>query len=189
LAYQNRVELKQQQVQGAIARQQQRAELAGRAPEVDVFANYQLLDDIVDEVGGRDGFAVGLRLEWSLFDGGAAKAAGDREAEGETIARANFVAIRNQIRLEVERAYSTLEANKRSIENAQLAIAAAREGVEVTRLQFESGTGSQTETVLATNDLERAKVNLARTILNYNRTLATLRQAVNLDASEREDDI
>jgi outer membrane protein TolC len=185
LAYKNRVELQQQLAQRRIAQQQRRIALADVRPQVSLFANYQVLDDFNDEFGLKDGYAAGARLRWNFFSGGAARFGAAQEDANRAIAETRFAQTRNQIRFQVEQAYKNLQANARSIQTASAALQQAQEGLEIARVRFQGGVGTQLDVIAAENDLTRADVNRLNAILNYNRALATLQRAVsNLSKSK-----
>lgn len=54
----------------------------------------------------------------------------------------------------------------------------AQEGLEIARVRFQGGVGTQLDVIAAENDLTRADVNRLRAILNYNRALAAIQRAV-----------
>ena len=185
LAYKNRVELQQQLAQRRIAQQQRRIALAAVRPQISLFANYQVLDDLNDEFGIKDGYAAGARLRWNFFDGRVARLGAAQEVANQAIAETRFAQTRNQIRFQVEQAYKNLQANARSIQTAAAALQQAQEGLEIARVRFQGGVGTQLDVIAAENDLTRADVNRLRAILNYNRALATLQRAVsNLSTSQ-----
>jgi outer membrane protein TolC len=178
LAYKNRVELQQQLAQRRIAQQQRRIALADAKPQVSLFANYQVLDDLDDEFDLQDGYAAGARLRWNFFDSGAARFGAAQENANQAIAEAGFAQTRNQIRFQVEQAYKNLQANARSTQTASTALQQAQQGLDIARTRFEAGVGTQLDVIAAENDLTRAEVNRLRAILNYNRALAALQRAV-----------
>ena len=185
LAYKNRVELQQQLAQRRIAQQQRRIALAQVRPQISLFANYQLLDDFNDEFGLQNGYAAGARLRWNFFDAGAARFGAAQEDANQAIAETRFSQIRNQVRFQVEQAYRNLQANARSIQTATAALQQAQEGLEIARVRFGAGVGTQLDVIAAENDLTRADVNRLRAVLNYNRALAALQRAVsNLPTSK-----
>lgn len=177
-AFQNRAELQQQLAQRNIAEQQRRVAAADRRPQVDLFANYNLLEVFNDSLGLADGYAVGARLRWNLFDGGATRArVAQRQSEIE-IAETQFANQRNLIRFQVEQAFFNLRANFLNIETARLAVTQAAEALRLARLRFQAGVGTQTEVIDAENDFIEAQGNLVRAVIDYNRSLATLTRAV-----------
>ena len=178
LAYKNRVELQQQLAQRSIAQQQRRIALAEVRPQISLFANYQVLDDLNDEFGIKDGYAAGARLRWNFFNAGAARYGAAQEDTNRTIAETRFAQTRNQVRFQVEQSYKNLQANARSIQTAFAALQQAQQGLDIGRTRFQAGVGTQLDVIAAENDLTRAEVNRLRAILNYNRALAALQRAV-----------
>lgn len=184
LAFQNRAELQQQLAQRNINQEQRRIAQAARRPQVSLFANYNLLDVFNDGLGLADGYSLGARLNWNLFDAGAASARASQSKVDIAIAETQFADTRNQIRFQVEQAYNNLQANFLNIQTASVALNQAREALRLANLRFQAGVGTQTEVIDAQNDLTRAEGNLVQAILNYNRALATLQRAIsNLPAA------
>jgi outer membrane protein TolC len=178
LAYKNRAEIEQQLVQGDISEQRRKIALATRKPQLSLFATYNLIDAFEDQQGPGDGYSIGARLRWSLFDGGQAKAQGRQQEINKEIAKTQLADNRNQIRLQIEQAYFTLEANAQNIESTILAVSQAEESLKLANLRFKAGVGTQTDVINAETELTRAKVNKLRAILGYNRALASLQRGV-----------
>jgi OMF family outer membrane factor len=178
LAFKNRPELEQQLVQREIGDRRREQALAAIRPEVTLFANYSVLDQFDDGIGSADGYSVGARLRWNLYDGGAAVAQAQQRERDIEIAEARFADARNQIRFQVEQSYSNLRANFENIQTAQVAVAQAEESLRLARLRFRAGVGTQTEVINAETELTRARVNRLNAILDYNRALASLRRSV-----------
>ncbi|MCL1464550.1 TolC family protein [Argonema galeatum] len=177
-AFQNRAELQQQLAQRNIGEQQRRAELAARKPQLSLFANYNVLETFNDGLGLADGYSVGARLRWNLFDGGAAQSrAAQREADV-AIAETQFANTRNQVRLQVEQSYYNLQSNLENIQTASVALEQAREALRLARLRFQAGVGTQTEVIDAETELTRAEGNRVRAIIDYNRALASLQRSI-----------
>lgn len=177
-AFQNRAELEQQLAQRNVAEQQRRVALAARRPQVTLFANYNLLEVFNDNFGLADGYQVGARLNWNLFDGGAARARAAQQEANIEIAETQFADRRNLIRFQVEQAFYNLNANFQNIQTARLAVTQAAEALRLARLRFQAGVGTQTEVIDAENDLTEAQGNLVRAVIDYNRSLATLTRSV-----------
>ncbi len=179
-AFQNRAELEQQLLQREISEQRRQVELAAMRPQVSAFARYDM-NDLLDETNtasDRETYQIGIQANLRLYDGGAARAAARREALNMEQAEIAFTETRNQIRLQVERAYYELQANLNSIDTATLAVETAREALRLARLRFQAGVQTQTDVLLAQTDLTRAEVNRLRAVIGYNRSLAALRRAV-----------
>jgi outer membrane protein TolC len=94
------------------------------------------------------------------------------------IAETQFAQARNQVRLEVEQAYFTLQSSFENTRTATQAVDFATEALRLARLRYRAGVGTQTEVLQAQSDLTQAEVNLLQAILGYNRSLASLQRAV-----------
>lgn len=179
LAYKNRAELEQQLVQRDIARQQRRSSLATLGPQVSVFGQYQFQNPSNDQDPDfSDAYQFGVEASMILFDGGRARAQARQQELNMAIAEASFADNRDAIRLEVEQAYYSLQANRTNIDTAEAGVEQARESLRLARLRFQAGVGTQTEVLQAQTDLTRAEVNLVRAVLGYNRSLVTLQRAI-----------
>jgi outer membrane protein TolC len=176
LAFQNRPELKQQSIQRNISSQQRQIALAEIRPTVSLFANYQALSELSNK--GADGYAAGARVAWNFFDGGTASAAAKQEEANIKIAETRFADTRSQIRLEIEQAYKNLMANAKNIETATAALEQAKEALELINFGYRQGTTTQLEVNTAQNELTNAAGNRVKAILNYNRSLTSLRRAI-----------
>ncbi|AFZ49289.1 TolC family protein [Dactylococcopsis salina] len=181
-AYQNRSELEQQLEQKEIGEANQNIALANIKPNVSLFTRYNVRD-IIDDGSGTgtgtgDGLAIGAQLQWTLYDGGQARARAEQAKEDVAIAENRFDQIRNQIRREVEQAFYNLEANEQNIDTATIAVEQAEESLRLARLRFQAGVGTQTDVINAQSELTRARGNLLTAIIDYNRSLAALQRAV-----------
>ncbi len=125
--------------------------------------------------------SVGLTFDWTLFDGGRARAeyrAGKQRAQEN---RFNFAQQRDQIRREVEANWYTLEQNNRNITTTSREVLSARESLRLARLRFQAGVTTQREVVDTQRDLTQAEVRWSSAIADYNVSLARLRRFTGLD--------
>jgi outer membrane protein TolC len=179
-ALQNRPELQQQLAQRNISEQQRRQAISQLGPQVNLIATYDLLDQFNDTIRVTDGYSVGVRASLNLYDGGASRARAAQASKNIQIAETNFANQRNQIRFEVEEAYSRLQSNLVNVQTATTALETARESLRLARLRFQAGVGTQTEVIAAQNDLTVSEGNRIRAILDYNRALADIQRAVTI---------
>ncbi|OCQ97869.1 transporter [Oscillatoriales cyanobacterium USR001] len=194
LAFKNRAELEQLLAQRAVSEQQRRSIVAGRKPQLNLFANYNILGSDPDQGdyfasrGWADGYSFGARLTWNFFDGGAAQARAKQREFDVALAEARFAQLRNQVRREVEQAYFELESSFASIETAETGVVQAREALRLARLRFQAGVGTQTDVIQAETDLTRSERNRLLAIIGYNRALSSLQRAVtNLPGGDLSD--
>ncbi|WP_445635392.1 Transporter [Nostoc sp. DSM 114161] len=177
-AFQNRPELQQQLAQRNIYEQQRRQALSQLGPQLSLAGSYNLLDRYNDGVSITDGYSVGLQASLNLFDGGAAKARADQSKANIAIAENQFASQRDQIRFDVEQYYSQLQSNLNNVQTSSVALNQATQALDLARLRFQAGVGTQTEVIAAENDLTRAQGNRVTAILDYNRALANLQRSV-----------
>ncbi|MBD2242493.1 TolC family protein [Nostoc sp. FACHB-888] len=182
LAFQNRPELQQFLAQRNISEQQRRQALAELGPQVSLVASYNLLDQFDDSVSVTDGYSLGVQARLNLYDGGAARARADQSRANIAIAETQFAEQRNQIRFQVEQAFSTQQSSLENVQTANTALEQAREALRLARLRFQAGVGTQTDVINSENDLTRAEGNRVTAILDYNRALAQLQRSVTLRA-------
>ncbi len=179
LALRSRAELEQQIAQREIARQEQRVARASGLPQLAAFASANLLDNSDDGVSGlTEGYTAGLQFSWQLFNGGATGAAVRDQELAQTAAELEFANQRNQVRLQVEQSYYQLEASLQNVSTSENALKLAEESLDLARLRFQAGVGTQTEVIAAQDDLTQAQGNRVEAIIGYNRALANLRRAV-----------
>ncbi|MDZ8105506.1 MAG: TolC family protein [Nostoc sp. DedQUE12a] len=177
-AFQNRPELQQQLAQRNIYEQQRRQALSQLGPQLSLAGNYSLRDRFNDGASSTDSYSVGLQGSLNLFDGGAAKARAAQSKTNVAIAETQFARERDQIRFDVEQYYSQLQSNLNNVQTSSVALNQATQALDLARLRFQAGVGTQTEVIAAENDLTRAEGNRVTAILDYNRALANLQRSV-----------
>jgi outer membrane protein TolC len=178
LAYGNRPELKQAGIRREIGFQQVNEAAAGDQPQIGLFARYDLAKDFRQSSGFGDGYSVGARVRWDFLDGGAASSRASQARTTQSVADTQYISNRDQIRLQVEQAYNTLNSDQRNIVTATGGLTQAEESLRLARLRFAAGVGTQTDVISAETELTRAKSNRLRAVIGYNRSLSTLRNAV-----------
>ena len=183
LAYKNRAELEQQLVQREISTQNRRRALAQLGPQVTLQASSgvsRTLDTNPGAVyeGFLPNFSATVGVNWTLFDGGQARAQADQQESNIAIAENQFASNREQIRFQVEQAYSTLRSSFDNIQVTALAVQNATEALRLARLRFQAGVGTQTDVLQQQTALTRAEVNSLTAILNYNRAIASLQRQI-----------
>lgn len=183
-AFQNRAELEQQLVQRDLSEEQRQISLSGIRPQLNLFANYNVLGLITDDLdpgatrGWADGYSLGATFTWNFFDGRAAKARAKQDELDIALAETRFDRLINQIRREVEEGFFELQASFDNISTAELGLEQAREALRLARLRFQAGVGTQLEVINSQTDLTRAQLNLLVAVLNYNRSLSALQRSV-----------
>jgi OMF family outer membrane factor len=178
LALSNRVELAQFIARRTIAIQNRRIALSSLGPRLTAFANLNAFDRFFDDASLQYGYSLGMQVSFSLYDGGSARASAAQQTENIAIAETNFANNKNQIRLQVEEAYISLQSNLQNIQTSKSGVDQATEALRLARLRFQAGVGTQSDVTSAEADLTQAQGNLLAATLDYNRALATLQRAV-----------
>ncbi len=124
---------------------------------------------------------IGLNFNWTLFDGGRARAEYRAQKQRAEENRFNFARERDQIRRQVEENWYTLEQNNRNITTTSREVLSARESLRLARLRFQAGVTTQREVVDTQRDLTQAEVRWSNAIADYNVSLARLRRFTGLD--------
>lgn len=177
-AYKNRVELEQALVQREVAQQGRRAALAQLGPQVSFNGDFNVVNDFDNDFTFLHNYSLGLTVSQSLYDGGVARSQANQQESNISIAEAEFERLREQIRFEVERAYSQLDANFSNIQTTALGVERAAEALRLARLRFQAGVGTQTDVLRQQTELARAQVNSLQAIIGYNRAITALQRAI-----------
>ncbi len=179
LAVKNRSELDVQRLQKEIALDRAKVAEASLGPQVTLFANYDLADDLSVTGGIAMGYRVGASLNWRLYDGGAASARAEQAAADRALAESRFEQAAAQVRFDVEQAYINQRSRRDQIETARKALEQATEALRLARLRLSAGVGTQLEVIRAEDDNTRAANNLLQAVIGYNQSLADLQRAIN----------
>lgn len=187
-AFKNRAELEQQLVQRDIGEQRRRNALSQLGPQLGARATYGVSNLLTSSnessnfsTEGKGFFndaSVALNASINLFDGGLARSQARQQEANIAIAETQFVTARDQIRFQVEQAYSTLQASSENIQTTTLAVQSAEEALRLARLRFQAGVGTQTDVIQQQTALTRSRVNNLGAVLDYNRALAQLQRFV-----------
>ena len=185
-AYAFREELDQVILNISIANSEANAALADVQPFLNVFTAFGANWADGDKGDGiisseKLDFSVGMRLNWRLFDGGAAAAQARQSRQLAEENNFRFAQRRDAIRLEVEDSFYELEKNNRNITTTAREVISARESLRLARLRFQAGVTTQREVVDNQRDLTQAEVRFSTAITDYNKRLAELRRRTGLD--------
>ncbi|HVR62152.1 MAG TPA: TolC family protein [Polyangia bacterium] len=125
----------------------------------------------------RYAWAVGLQLDWTLFDGGnrdAQRHLARAQAE-ETAARADV--LRDSIRDDLADGRRDLETKQQGLQVAERSVELARETLALVRVQYEAGTVTQVDLLQAQDALVNTQQQLAQAHYDVAAADLTLRHA------------
>lgn len=180
-AFERRPELAILREQVANNYDQAQVSLAATRPRLNAFATYDLRNEFLNTNanGTFDGYSVGLRFNWLLFDAQAAQSqarVNDITAE-QTILE--FDNTRNTIRRSVEESFLTLLSSREQIQAALVGFETATESLRLARLRFQAGVGTQTDVIAQETALTRARIDVDAAVIQYNLSLVRLQRAIN----------
>lgn len=153
---------------------------SGYKPSLQGFAGYewrssQYMSDLSREV---DGWAVGARLNWNIFDG--------LETHGRILqaralqqrAQAEIEDAARRIELEVRTAYSSFIEAREVLDSQQKIQEEADEALRLAQARAEAGTGTQLDVLDAETSLTRARTTQVVALHDYEVALARLERAI-----------
>ncbi len=181
-ALDHRPELLQAERQVGVAKANVKVASSGYKPEASVFGNYGWHDSTFsDDVdNSRDGWTVGARMTWAIFDGMLTHGRVAQARAQLQEANLDYADTRRQVELEVRQAYSDylqtlelLEAQKKTVEEAE-------ESLRLAEARFRAGTGTQLDVLSAQTALTDARSNEVQALHDYNVALATLERVTGM---------
>jgi len=131
------------------------------SPTLSAFGNFHV-ENYIGFSGDKYGWALGVELDWSLFDGGARDAQHHLAVAERKAAEARLELIGDTVSDEVVNARGTLETKRKGVGSAQRAVELARETLRLVRVQYEAGTAKQLDVLEAQDVLVSAEVGLAQ---------------------------
>ncbi len=126
------------------------------APRLNVFGSWET-DIPSPGWNGGNNWIAGAELQFELFDGGGKRAHIAREKAVQERAAAMRDAYRDQIRLEVRKAYYEYDAARQQVEVARDAIAHADESLRINQNRYEGGLSTVSDLLQVEEAAHRAK--------------------------------
>jgi outer membrane protein TolC len=174
-AMERRPELLSGQLQQRALGQQSFSQLLRWAPSLSLFGNIRLTN-ATGFAGRIDSYAVGLQLDWLLFDGFA------RDAQRHAIdaqrrdAQLRLEQLRETISDEVVSGRRNVETRKRGLVTAERSVQMTRETLELVRTQYQAGTATQLDLLSAQDTLIQAEVGVAQARFDLSLAVLNLRR-------------
>jgi outer membrane protein TolC len=112
--------------------------------------------------GDKYAWAVGLSLDWVVFDGGVRDAQRHVADAERRQAEARLELLGDTVRDEVANARGSVETKRKGVAAAQRAVALSQETLRLVRAQYEAGTAKQLDVLQAQDVLVGAEVALAQ---------------------------
>jgi outer membrane protein TolC len=112
--------------------------------------------------GDRYAWAVGVQLDWVMFDGGIRDAQRRTADAQRRAAEARLELLGDTVSDEVANAHGALATKRKGVAAAQRAVELARETLRLVRAQYEAGTAKQLDVLQAQDVLVGSEVALAQ---------------------------
>jgi len=160
-ALRERPELASQRESIAAAAANTRAAAWRWSPTLSAFGNVRAFN-YAGFSGDKYAWAIGLELDWVLYDGGARDAQRRLYAAQRREAEARLELETDTVRDEIDNAVGTLDTKQRAVLSAQRAFDLATESLRLVRAQYEAGAVKQLDVLQAQDSLVLAEVQLAQ---------------------------
>ncbi|HTA18279.1 MAG TPA: TolC family protein [Polyangia bacterium] len=141
---------------------QRKAQAWRWAPSISAFGNARYFPGYIAFTGQHYAWAVGAELDWAIYDGGGRDAQRHLASAQLAEARAQTELLRRTIRDDLANGRSNLDTKRHGVESAQRSVDLANETLELVRVQYEAGTGTQLDLLQAQDAIVNAKVGLAQ---------------------------
>jgi outer membrane protein TolC len=146
------------------------------APSLSGFANLRGFN-YTGFSGDKYAWAVGLQLDWVIYDGGVRDALRHQANAQRAEAQARLEQLDDQISDEVANARGTLDTKRKAVAAAERSVALAKEALRLVRAQYEAGTAKQLDVLQAQDSLVTAAVALAQAHFDLSLADLQLRRA------------
>ncbi|HEX9104170.1 MAG TPA: TolC family protein [Polyangia bacterium] len=112
--------------------------------------------------GDQYSWAVGLQLDWTLYDGGVRDAQRKLAVAQREENEAKLDLLRDQVRDDVYNAERALKTRRRALETARRSVQLSQQTLDLVQVQHDAGTATQLDLLQAQDNLVAAEVALAQ---------------------------
>jgi outer membrane protein TolC len=178
-AMETRAELRVSQAMLDEARDDWTAAQRERAPTLEAYANYEVLNDQFSGDGDNvlQGWAGGFRVRLPIWNGGAIGSRIERRRSLYNQALLDDRDVRLGIEVEVRRAWFNVEEAAEILETADLVIEQAEEALRLAENRYKAGGLTQLDVIQSQLELTRARLEKAQAAHDYHVARARLRWA------------
>ncbi|HNN92994.1 MAG TPA: TolC family protein [Pseudomonadota bacterium] len=174
-ALERRPELLASQLSQRALGQQSFSQLLRWAPSLSLFGNLRLTN-ATGFAGRIDSYAMGLQLDWLIFDGFARDAQRHALDAQRRDAEIRMEQLRETISDEVISGRRNVETRKRGLVTAERSVQMARETLDLVRTQYQAGTATQLDLLNAQDTLIQAEVGVAQARFDLSLAVLNLRR-------------
>ncbi len=177
VALTNRPDLKRIQSEEAAQRQSVAIAKSSFGPRVNAFAGWEMDSPTFVAGGGGNNWLGGVEVQFDIFQGGAKRAELARErALQEKVTSMKQVAS-DGIRLEVRRAYYSLDSARQEVEVARAVIAQAQDSLRINQDRYDGGLTTVTDLLGAEEAARRSQTDYWEAVYRFHTSFASLELA------------
>lgn len=122
--------------------------------------------------------AVGIRMDWNLFEGGRMRAEVSQWGHRREALRKREQDLLKQVRIEVKNSYEQLQVAARNLATARVAVKQAEENLRMTTIQYQQQVVISSEVLDAQVFLTQARTNYYQALYGYQLAWVDLERAV-----------
>ncbi len=155
---------------------------SGFKPKLEATAGYQVGEAGFSGAFGNsiDGWQVGVRSSWAIFDGKATKGRVVQAMSQRDQIKLQLQEAVLSVEVEVRRSLSSLDEAMELAEAANKVVAQAEEALRLANSRYGAGTATQLDLLSSQVALTQARDNQLQANYSYKRALATVRRAIGL---------
>ena len=157
-----------------------RSAKAGRSPTLNAVASAGINGDKPFNKEYSDSWTAGISASWNVFDNGLVDAQVHSAETALLNAQETAATTREQVQLEVQSAYLTLQAAEKNIMTTKTAIVSAEEDFKIAQVRYAAGVGTNLDVMDASTKLTQTKTNYYDALYNYNTSKANLNKAMGI---------
>jgi outer membrane protein TolC len=131
------------------------------APTLSGFGNFRAFN-YTGFSGDHHSWAIGAQLDWVFFDGGARDSQRHLAAAQRRENEARLALLRDTVVDEIANGQRGVETRRRALNTAQQSFSLSRQTLELVRAQYEVGTATQLDLLLAQDTLITSEVGVAQ---------------------------
>ena len=130
-------------------------------------------------------FYLTLQAKWVLFDWGKTRAEVKKLVWQKHALEKTYAYLKEQVKLQVKKAYLTLKETEKNIQTAKVSIEQAKENYRITDLQYKNQVTTSTEVLDAQTFLTQAQTNYYTALYRYHIAIAELERAMGKSSKSR----
>lgn len=155
---------------------------SGARPQVDARASRDIAGDapFKNNMKSSDSWSVGVMLNWDIWDNQVTQAQVNQKKAAVRRAEAELNDKISDVKLEVRKAFLTLQAAEENIKTMKEALAKAEEDYRIEIVRYEAGVGTNLEVMDAEDNLVLAKSDYITALYDYNTSKASLDSAMGI---------